>query len=444
MLVGHRRSGRAALGPPVSALVRALVAILGVAPAILHAQAPTPPSPSSLRVPAFTAYLVPDADAIRLGSTRAVIPFARGGTILAWFGRLTGTGRLDTAVDVALPVGDTVRLQLTVGRTVRAARVVGRDSLTRVSFGTVPIADTGYHRVALDVAAGAAAPRLEVRALLLDGPAARDAQFNLDARRNAASVHLRFPTDSTLPVTGFYHEVTAVDDPVHTYYMACGFARGYFGMQVNSRTERRIIFSVWDAASGSTAMDRSTVAADNYTQLVAKGDGVVAEVFGNEGTGGHSHLVYPWKTGSTQKFFVTATPDGSATVYSGYWFHPERQAWQLIASFRAAKDGQYLRRLYAFSENFGGSTGHLRRKARYGSQWIQLSDGRWQELTTATFTHDATGRAHRLDRFMGVENGQFFLSHGGFGAGYTASSSVFTRPSTTPPVIVLPAANPPR
>ena len=70
--------------------------------------------------------------------------------------------------------------------------------------------------------------------------------------------------------------------------------------------------------------------------------------------------------------------------------------------------------------------------------------GSWQELTTATFTHDATGRAHRLDRFMGVENGQFFLSHGGFGAGYTASSSVFTRPSTTPPVIVLPAANPPR
>jgi hypothetical protein len=216
---------------------------------------------------------------------------------------------------------------------------------------------------ALDVAAGAAAPRLEVRALLLDGPAARDAQFNLDARRNAASVHLRFPTDSTLPVTGFYHEVTAVDDPVHTYYMACGFARGYFGMQVNSRTERRIIFSVWGRGE---RIDRDGSQHGGGGQLHAvggKGDGVVAEVFGNEGTGGHSHLVYPWKTGSTQKFFVTATPDGSATVYSGYWFHPERQAWQLIASFRAAKDGQYLRRLYAFSENFGGSTGHLRRKS---------------------------------------------------------------------------------
>ena len=234
--------------------------------------------------------------------------------------------------------------------------------------------------------------------------------------------------------------MTAVDDPVQTYYMATGFARGYFGMQVNSPTERRIIFSVWDAASGTTAMDRSTVAADNYTQLVAKGDGVVAEVFGNEGTGGHSHLVYAWKTGSTQRFFVTAAPSGTSTVYSGYWFHPERQSWQLIASFRAAKDGQGLRRLYSFSENFGGSTGHLRRKALFGAQWIQLANGQWHELTSASFSHDPTGREQRLDRFMGVENGQFFLSHGGFVPGFTTSGALFTRPSSgAPPAIVLPS-----
>ena len=42
-----------------------------------------------------------------------------------------------------------------------------------------------------------------------------------------------------------------------TYYMACGWHRGYFGMQVNSPTERRIIFSVWD--SGGEAVDRSKV-----------------------------------------------------------------------------------------------------------------------------------------------------------------------------------------
>ena len=156
--------------------------------------------------------------------------------------------------------------------------------------------DTGYVKFALSTVDGTTAPALEVKALLIDGPASAGAHFNLEARRNAASVHLRYPFDSTLTVTGFYTEVTAVDDPVATYYMATGFARGYFGMQVNSPTERRIIFSVWDAANGANAKDRSTVSPDNFTQLVAKGEGVVAEVFGNEGTGGHSHLVYNWKT----------------------------------------------------------------------------------------------------------------------------------------------------
>jgi len=34
-------------------------------------------------------------------------------------------------------------------------------------------------------------------------------------------------------------------DTVGAYFMANGFNHGYFGMQVNSETERRIIFSVW-------------------------------------------------------------------------------------------------------------------------------------------------------------------------------------------------------
>jgi hypothetical protein len=314
----------------------------------------------------------------------------------------------------------------------------GDGTPVRVAFGEYHVESRGYQRFEL-VPLAAAGRGVEIDALILDGPPVANAHFNLDPRRNAASVHLRFPTDSAAQITGFYDEVTAVDDPVTTYYMATGFSRGYFGMQVNSPTERRIIFSVWDAANGSSARDRSTVAADDQTELVAKGDGVEASVFGNEGTGGHSHLVYNWKTGSAQKFFVTATPDGTHTVYSGYWFHPEKRRWQLIASFRAAKDGGTLRRLYAFSEDFGDATGHLRRKARFGPQWIRLADGRWQELTTATFTHDATGKENRTDRFMGVEQGRFFLSHGGFVSGFTTSGTLFTRPANgKPPQIRLP------
>ena len=51
-----------------------------------------------------------------------------------------------------------------------------------------------------------------------------------------------------------------------------------------------------------------------------------------------------------------------------------------------------------------------------------------------TFSHDGTGKADRLDRFMGVEDGQFFLSHGGFIDGFTKYGEKFSRPATnTPP-----------
>jgi len=45
----------------------------------------------------------------------------------------------------------------------------------------------------------------------------------------------------------FYSELTvpAGMDTVGSYFMAAGYNKGYFGMQVNSETERRILFSVW-------------------------------------------------------------------------------------------------------------------------------------------------------------------------------------------------------
>lgn len=402
-----------------------------------------------LRIPGTSGYLAPDPEAVRMREGQPVQPFAAPASAMSWFGDIRSTGALRIAVAAQLPRGDTVTLRLEVARQPATqpshpllqatAFVSGTGDEGRIEFGAFDVADTGYYRFTLSPAGRGASPRTGIEALLLDGPAIENAHFNRKPRRNAASVHLRYATDSTWPVTGFYAEVTAVDDPVTTYYMATGFARGYFGMQVNSPTERRIIFSVWDAAEGANAKDRSTVAAENHVQLLAKGDGVEASVFGNEGTGGHSHLVYPWETGSVQRFFVTAEPNGTNTDYTGWWFHPDRREWMLIARFRAPKDGRYLRRLYSFSENFGGATGHLRRKALFGRQWIRFASGEWRELTEATFTHDVTGREDRLDRFMGVEDGRFFLSHGGFLPGFTASGTSFTRPTTgRPPTVNLP------
>jgi hypothetical protein len=200
-------------------------------------------------------------------------------------------------------------------------------------------------------------------------------------------------------------------------------------MQVNSPTERRIIFSVWD--SGKEGVDRNKVGAADRVTLVAKGENVYSGDFGNEGTGGHSHLEFPWKTGEKQRFLVTAKPvDATHTVYSGYYFRPDQQKWMLISSWKAPKEGGWLRGLYSFSENFGGANGELQRKALFGNQWIETDGGLWLELTQAGFSHDSTGKADRLDRFMGVEHGQFFLSQGGFVPGYTEYGQKFTRPST--------------
>jgi hypothetical protein len=174
--------------------------------------------------------------------------------------------------------------------------------------------------------------------------------------------------------------------------------------------------------------------------LVAKGDGVYSGDFGNEGTGGHSHLKYPWKTGEVQRFLLGAAQvDATRTVFAGYYFHPGKREWMLISAWAAPKEGGLLRGLHGFSEDFGGSNGHLRRKALFGNQWIRTAGGEWVELTEARFSHDPTGRADRLDRFMGVEEGRFFLSHGGFVPGFTRYGERFTRPATgKPPEVRLP------
>lgn len=395
---------------------------------------------TELRIPAFTAYFDPDVRGARISRRSGITGWNNPELKVLWFGEIKTPGRLDCSVSLRLPTDITSKLRLTVAGQSHEVLVNGAGpEVITADFGSFDIDTTGYQRFTLESLNPQGQASGDIETLLLNGPAAQDAHFNLKPRRNAASVHLFYPVDKNIKVEAFYCEVTALEDPIWTYYMACGWHRGYFGMQVNSLTERRIIFSVWD--SGNEAVDRNKVSQEDRVKLVAKGQDVYADGFGNEGTGGHSHLKYMWKTGQKQRFIVTAKPaDATHTIYSGYYFHPDKKQWVLISSWKAPKDGGYLRRLYSFSENFGGSNGHLLRKALYGNQWIRTDEGRWIELNTATFSHDPTGKSDRLDRFMGVENGQFFLSHGGFVPGFTKYGEKFTRPAEgkEPSDIVLP------
>jgi hypothetical protein len=385
-----------------------------------------------LRIPAFTAYSLPDANAVRISERSGVRNWTDPDQSVNWYGLFRTNGSVNARLELRIPQDTRTRLRLTVAGQSRDVSLhpSAADGIVTADFGAFTLAQPGYVRFRLDSLNPKGKTAGDLTTLVLDGPATEGAHFNLKERRNAASVHLSYvvPPDAK-DIAAFYTEVTAVEEPVHTFYMACGWHRGYFGMQVNSPGERRIIFSVWD--SGGEAVDRNKVSDENRVKLLRKGDGVYTGDFGNEGTGGHSHLKYPWKTGEPQRFLVTAQPTNTtSTVFSGYYFHPDSRQWMLISSWQAPKEGGWLKRPHSFSENFGGSTGHLLREARYGNPWVRTAAGQWFEITQASFSHDPTGKADRLDRFMGVEDGRFFLSHGGFVNGFTPFGEKFTRPAT--------------
>ena len=384
-----------------------------------------------IKVPAFTAYMLPDPSAAQISEDHGITHWDDPTQTVNWYGRFKSAGEIHAKVLVRLENDVESKLRLTIGMTSRETKIVGlgRDTTIEADFGTFNIAAAGHQKIELKSLNPNGQSAGDIETLVLDGQATGGVHFNMKERRNAASVHLAYPVDRDLNVEAFYCEVTAIEEPVATFYMACGWHRGYFGMQVNSPTERRIIFSVWD--SGNEAVDRNKVVDENRVRLMGKGEGVYSGDFGNEGTGGHSHLKFMWKTGEKQRFLVTAEPvEKTFTIFTGYWFHPEKNEWMLISSWKAPKEGGYLRGLHSFSENFGGHNGHLLRKARYGNQWIKTADQKWVELTTATFSHDPTGKSDRFDRYMGVEEGQFFLSHGGFLDGYCDFGDKFERPAT--------------
>ena len=388
--------------------------------AALAAQQPT------LSLPAFTGFAHPNPDAVRRnddgtvsrcdGELRFYVFLANSGMVKA---RLERTSEADvTTIKFELQELSEIPLRKP-GNTTSYLQ----EGQTDTDLGAIGATKPGYYRITLSSPEG----RLRhLRAIHLSGEPIVGARACTVERRNAASVHLGYdvPTAQRDDIEWFYCEVTPRTDPIWSYYMATGWHRGYFGMQVNSPTERRVIFSVWDA--GNEGVDRKKVAAEDRVQLIAKGEGVYAGDFGNEGTGGHSHLKHAWRLGETFRFLVHAHREGTHTTYSGWFWFAERQQWGLIASFKAPKDGQGLRGLYSFNENFHGANGDLARDCEFGNVWARTTQGEWLALRTARFTCDGHGRKDRLDRSGGVRGERFFLRNGGFDVESTTYGAEFT------------------
>ena len=252
--------------------------------------------------------------------------------------------------------------------------------------------------------------------------------------RRGPSVHLKYTIPAS-EITEFYSEITVPkgNDVIGSYFMANGFAEGYFGIQVNSLTERRILFSVW---SPYKTDNPQSIPEEYKITMLKKGNNVHTGEFGNEGAGGQSYLVYPWKAEVKYKFLLRGQPQpDNSTIYTAYFFAPDENKWMLIASFKRPKTNTYLKNLHSFLENFIPETGDQTRMAIYGNQWVRDNSGKWTAISSAKFTADQTARKRfRLDYEGGEKGNTFYLKNCGFFSPGTIIDSQFNinQPSMAP------------
>lgn len=310
------------------------------------------------------------------------------------------------------------------------------DDLSRVELGSFKVKNPGYIKMDIrGVKINKGSNFGSVAAVMVGGDVSPVVcvapDFSSHFGRRGPSVHLGY----TLPdedIEWFYNEIVVPEegDIPSSYYMACGFGEGYFGMQNNSPHPRRVLFSVWSPYETDNAAE---IPDSLRVTLMKKGAGVKVQDFGNEGSGGQSYMHYDWKAGERCRFLMGVRPDGKGnTVYTAYFFDNTKSKWVLVASFRRPKISTWYKHAHSFLENFSPVMGYINRKAYYGNQWARTTDGRWIPVTKARFTCDATGRQEmRLDYTGGQEGEQFFLSMGGFFDEYMTFGTYFERQGNT-------------
>lgn len=346
-------------------------------------------------------------------------------TVTSVYFRVAQAGQLKLGLVARLAGSTASTVKVSINGTAFNVNLSGANSKT-YDVGMVNIAAAGYVKVDLQGVSKNGGYFGDVSAVKIAGTAATTGMnFANDAAnyywsRRGPSVNIGFVAPANTEY--FYNELSVPvgEDKIGSYFMANGFSEGYMGIQVNSASERRVLFSVWDASNGSK------------TTLVRKGPSVVDNAFGGEGTGGQAYLLYNWVAGNTYKFITRARPDGAgSTLYSAWFYAPEMAEWRFVATWKRPATTTYLTGAHSFLENFIDTKGYLGRKVLVGNQWARKVSGAWTEVTQMSFNGDATAaNKQRMDFAGGLENGKFYMRNGGFFANYVPLGQSFTRPAT--------------
>jgi hypothetical protein len=352
--------------------------------------------------------------------------------------RTSVPGTLEISVIGRVPEGGS-RLRIDVGSDPTSA-LVEMEGRNLRSYGhwSFTLHDTGYQRIRIRGLRRTGPIYADVSAIVVKGPPVSGRTAFVPTNegnffhwgRRGPSVHLNYPLPPGFDASWFYNEVTVPpgQDVQGSYFMACGVAQGYFGMQVNSLTARHILFSVW---SPFETDDPAAIPDSQRIRLLEKGAGVHSGAFGNEGAGGQSFLSYRWKAGHTYRFLLHAqATENRHTAFTAWWYAPEEGQWRLIAGFSRPQTSTGLTGLYSFLENFEPEEGNRKRYVLFNHAWAGDSTGHWVSLHRARFTVDNTGRkGYRMDYGGGVRDGSFYLENDGFFNGYTPAGIWLDRPA---------------
>ncbi len=144
------------------------------------------------------------------------------------------------------------------------------------------------------------------------------------APRAARSVHLAWQAPEA---ELFYNEMIVDESVPGSYFMACGWNTGYFGIQELGNGRKVILFSVWDPTRGNNA---NAVEEKDRVECLFSDPNVRIRRFGGEGTGGQCMGEFNWQPGGTNRFLVRGLVESNKTAYAGYVFDNSAQE---VASF---------------------------------------------------------------------------------------------------------------
>lgn len=365
-------------------------------------------------------------------------------TVLSTYIRMPQPGKLKVSVNVAVPVGES-KFSVSIGGKLVYFIAKG-NSNTEYFVDEWDIQGAGYVKIDLQAISKSSAFYGSIDNFYISGsssslltsyvPNNNNSLFHFG--RRGPSVHMNYNTQAVSNIEWFYNEVTVPqnNDIPGSFYMAAGFDNAYYGIQANSPTQKKFLFSVWSPDPSNTP---GQVPEAYRVILLRQGPGVTVTTFGNEGNGGQSSLIYNWIPGNTYKFLVRGRPIGNnQTEYTAYFFAPEENTWRLIASFARPFTTTYLTGTHSFLENYLPEYGNKERSVYFGNQWVKSNTGQWIELTTAQYTGDGTANSrYRLDFAGGLNNNVFYLRNCGFFDNYVPINSSFIRPQTG----ILPSVN---